>query len=118
MNDILEGIKGATDYIQSAPLAPLIILFLNALGYGLKRVPFLPNRSIPLALMLAGALLMMFLAPVPPGRNPLLLLGLMGFLFGCIAWLVHAIALRRIEKYLPGEIDPEDDKPKPPTNTP
>ena len=115
MNEILEGVTSATDYIQKAPLAPLIILFLNALGYALKRAPFLPNRSIPLMLMLVGALLMMFLAPMPEGRNPLLLLGIMGFLFGCIAWLVHAIALRRLEKYLPGALDPEDEnKPKPP----
>lgn len=113
MNDILEGIKGATDYIQSAPLSVLTVIFLNGLGYGLKFIPWVPNRSIPLVLMLAGALVMMFLAPVPEGRNPLILLGLMGWVFGCIAWLVHAIALRRLEKFLPGGT-PEDEKPQPP----
>ena len=102
MNDILEGIKGATDYIQSAPLSVLTILFLNGLGYALKFLPFVPNRSIPLALMLCGALVMMFLAPLPEGRNPLVLLGLMGWIFGCVAWLVHVMILRRLEKFLPG----------------
>jgi hypothetical protein len=65
--------------------------------------------------MVVGALIMMSLAPVPEGRNPLILLGLMGWVFGVIAWLVHAIALRRLEKFLPGALDPEDDnKPQPP----
>ena len=111
MNDILEGIKGATDYIQSAPLSVLTIIFLNGLGYALKFTP-LPNRSIPLVLMLAGALVMMSLAPVPPGRNPLLLLGLMGWIFGCIAWVMHAVVLKRLEKLLPGGT-PDDEKTKP-----
>lgn len=117
MNDILEGIKSATDYIQSAPLSVVTILFLNGLGYGLKFLPVIPNRSIPLALMLCGALVMMSLAPLPPGRNPMILLGLMGWIFGCIAWLVHVIILRRLEKFLPG--NSSGDEPKtPPTNTP
>lgn len=114
MNDVLEGIKGAADYIQSAPLSVLTILFLNALGYALKFLPFIPNRTIPLALMVAGALVMIFIAPVPTGRNPMVLLGLMGWIFGCIAWLVHAIVLRRIEKFLPGSGSGDE----PPTNTP
>lgn len=114
MNDILEGIKGATDYIQSAPLSVLTIIFLNGLGYGLKFTPFIPNRSIPLALMLVGALIMMTLAPMPAGRNPLVLLGLMGWIFGCIAWLVHAIVLRRLKKFLPGGTpDDTNNQPKP-----
>lgn len=108
MSDILDGIKTAADYIQSAPLSVLTIIFLNGLGYGLKFIPWIPNRSIPLALMLAGALVMMTLAPVPEGRNPLVLLGLMGWVFGCIAWIVHAVALRRLEKFLPGGA-PEND---------
>jgi hypothetical protein len=114
MNDILEGIKGAADYIQSAPLSVLTILALNALGYGIKFTP-LPNRSIPLVLMLVGALIMMSLAPLPAGRNPLFLLGLMGWIFGAVAWLVHAVALKRLEKFLPGGT-PEDNNnqtPKP-----
>jgi len=116
MNDILEGIKGATDYIQNAPLSVLTIIFLNGLGYGLKFTPFIPNRSIPLALMLCGALIMVALAPLPAGRNPLFLLGIMGWIFGCIAWLVHAVVLRRIEKLLPGTGPEDNDKnqtPKP-----
>lgn len=114
MNELFESIKAAVEYIQTAPLSVLTILFLNALGYGLKFLPWVPNRIIPLVLMLAGAAVMVFLAPVPAGRNPLVLLGLMGWIFGCIAWLVHAVALRRLEKYLPK--DPSDDEP--PTNNP
>jgi hypothetical protein len=118
VNDILQGIKSAADYIQSAPLSVLTIIFLNGLGYALKYLTFIPNRSIPLALMLAGALVMMFLAPVPEGRNPLVLLGLMGWIFGCIAWATHAVILKRIEKFLPGG-DPEaSDKNQPPTLKP
>jgi hypothetical protein len=113
VKEILDGIKGATDYIQSAPLSVLTVIFLNGLGYGLKFTPFIPNRSIPLALMLAGALIMMFLGPVPEGRNPMVLLGLMGWIFGCIAWLMHAVLLRRIEKFLPGQ-EPEEKKTPPP----
>jgi hypothetical protein len=116
MNEILEGIKSATDYIQSAPISVVTIIFLNGLGYGLKFIPWIPNRAIPLALMLCGALTMMFLAPVPTGRNPLVLLGLMGWIFGCIAWVAHAVVLRRLEKFLPGN-EPEDDK-QPPKQTP
>lgn len=117
MNDILEGIKGAAEYIQSAPLSVLTIIFLNGLGYGLKFIPWIPNRSIPLALMLCGALIMMSLAPVPEGRNPLVLLGLMGWIFGVIAWLVHAVVLRRLEKFLPGG-DPEASDKNQPTPKP
>lgn len=109
MNDILEGIKGAADYIQSAPLSVLTILALNALGYGIKFTP-LPNRSIPLLLMLVGALIMMSLAPMPAGRNPMVLLGLMGWIFGAVAWLVHAVALKRLEKLLPGGTPEDTDK--------
>jgi hypothetical protein len=113
MNDILEGIKAAAEYIQSAPLSVLTIIFLNGLGYSLKFVDLIPNRFIPITIMFAGAIVMMTLAPVPEGRNPVILLGIMGWIFGCIAWLVHAVALRRLEKYLPGGTPENETKTKP-----
>lgn len=107
MSDLLESVKGLTDYIQSAPPVLLIILALNGLGLVLKHTP-LPNKFIPLAIVATGALLTIFLAPIPQGRNPNLLLAVMGFIFGLIAWLGHAVVLKRLEKFLPDAVRPAD----------
>lgn len=109
MSEATDILKQMIDYVQTAPPVVLIILFLNAVGLMLKRSS-LPNNAIPWVIVLIGAVLTSLLAPVPTGRNPMLLLALMGCLFGVIAWLAHALILRRLEKFLPAGFLPEDNK--------
>lgn len=115
MSDITELLTGVINYLQAAPAVVLVVVALNLLGLVLKKTP-LPNVLIPWVLIAVGILLTTMLAPLPEGRNPVLRLAVLGFLFACLAWLFHAALLRRLERFLPAFLRPEDeDKLQPPT---
>lgn len=119
MNETLDFLTRIINYVQSAPAAILIILALNGLGLMLKKSA-LPNQIIPWVVAPMGIALTIFLAPMPVGRNPGLLLAVMGFLFGLIAWLAHSLILWRLEKFLPSGFLPEEgsDSNQPPPTKP
>lgn len=80
----------------------------------MKAIGAFPNRFIPICVIALGAVLNFVLgdfgAVAPEQRNPGVILGLQGVLLGFAAWSLHALLLRRFEKYLPflsGKADAE-----------
>jgi len=111
--DLIDVIKQVAEQIQTAPPVLLIIFALNGLGLLLKKTA-LPNRLIPSTLCVIGIATTVLTLPLPSGRNPQVILGVMGFLFAVVAWLFHLTLLRRLEKFIPGFAEDEP-PPKPPT---
>ena len=108
MNTLLK----INDQLLNAPAGVLVILFAIALGYILKISAFFPNNRIPLAVVLACAVVFPVLlfavdkaeANIP--RNIIL-----GFILGFIAWTFHAQILKRWID--PKFFDENNDQPKP-----
>ena len=116
----METINEYITQVTALVGAPLLVVFLIALGYGLKATPVYPNRFIPHAVCLLGALLApMFIGYPPLEKMPHRLVypeiaaamqvHVQGFLLAALSWLSHAQILRRLidSKILPAEADPE-----------
>ena len=83
----------------------LLVLVVIALGYVLKRVPVIPNKVIPAACLLCGAMIYPLITSpgkAPPDiRYPIVREIMLGLLIGFIAWMIHNKLLKRIEDKLP-----------------
>ena len=96
--------------LKNNPACLILWLALNLLGVVLQQTNFWPNvwnKYIPLLLLMLGMALAPALIPVtilPPAQpNPRLLLAVLGFIFGVVAWLVHSYPLQwALKKFLPG----------------
>lgn len=123
---IVDAVVAGIAKMQQWPAAVLIIAALIVSGGVMKAIGAFPNRFIPICVIVLGSLLNYLLgdfgAVDPAQRNPGLVLGLQGMLLGFAAWSLHALLLRRFEKYLPflsgkAEAEPEandkNDQPKP-----
>lgn len=90
------------DWALHAPAGALAMLFAIILGYMLKVAQFFPNNRIPWAVVPSTALLFSIVqlcADVIAGKNNyglyLPLNFMLGFIFGGLAWLLHAQILKR-----------------------
>ncbi len=95
-----------------APAGLLIFILCIAMGYVWKMVRVLPNRFIPLVVMLTGAVLyplLMWTKEGPPVpvivRNAIL-----GFIVGFAAWLFHRLLLKRIEDKFGVKVDEDTEE--------
>lgn len=99
--EIFDLLKSVVSYVENAPPTLLVILGLNLLGLFLKRSEFVANKFIPWILFAVGIALMIFIGPIPSGvRNPVVVLGLMGFLYAAAAVLLHKFAWKPFSRYL------------------
>lgn len=107
-NEITTWIGMATDAVRQMeqwPVAVLIIGCLIVCGAALKSLEFFPNRMIPAFLLALGASANALLGD--PGtvnhtqRHPIAVLALQGLLLGFAAISLHAVVLKRFEKYIP-----------------
>lgn len=107
--ELVEGIQGVWDRIVSMPGHLLLVLVLNVLGFVLKHTP-VPNRFIPLVIIIVGTVVHPAIASPgtvgPDFRNPTMVLALYGFLLGALAWTLHSVAFRHLEKFLPKWLQP------------
>ena len=104
--------------VAQSPMGLLTIALALILGYMLKGVPFIPNYVIPWAVIpCAGWLFARLGNPglVPPEvvEITLALVGY-GIVLGFLAWMLHALLLKRLEEKL-GLFAPSPEPPKPPT---
>lgn len=101
----LGTVTSAVQQMQQWPSAVLIIAVLIVSGSVLKAVSLFPNRFIPISVLGMGCLFNVLLGDFgsvnPAQRHPGLVLGLQGVLLGFAAWALHALLLRRFEKYIP-----------------
>lgn len=115
IDPILKLIAGLWDRITHAPMHLLLIVVLNVVGVMLKRIPQVPNRTIPLILITLATLAYPQLASPgdvsPDVRHPVVVLGMFGFLLGFGAWMLHLFILRRAAKLLPDWMSDQFDPP-------
>ena len=88
-----------SESLMGAPAALLVVLVCIAAGYVLKMIQVFPNRFIPLCVMLIGAAFLMMMTWVAKSEIPVLTRNFcVGFVLGFIAWMLHRLVLKRIEK--------------------
>lgn len=117
-NDIL------TQVTNLGPEA-LVGIMVIAIGYVLRPIKAVPNKAIPFACLVLGAVIYPLIAkPVPVSadlRHPLVRQVLEGLLIGLLAWLCHNLILKRLEDKLPwlkGVLDAEGSEPPATTQQP
>lgn len=100
-----EWLQEATGWLDELPASALIVVVLIVIGYVLKVIKWIPNRLIPLALMLAGAVIYALIGEPgkvdPSFRHPTFVLALHGVVLAFIAWLIHNKGLKRLENKIP-----------------
>lgn len=86
-----------TDLIVKLTPIPLLVIALNIIGLGLKKVPTIPNWTVPLFLPVIGAIVYPFIgAMVPIGgieklAHPSVFYALIGFVCGGVAVWGHQV---------------------------
>lgn len=115
----LDTIVSWSDNLMGAPAAALVFFLCLAAGLGWKIIHVLPNRFIPVVVMLTGSVLL----PVLLWKEDAKLahhmrIAVIGFIIGCVAWLVLRVGLKQLETRLGTNLTDEDTmhftKPKPP----
>lgn len=98
-------LTNAVQQMQQWPLAVLLVAFLVAFGSMLKALECFPNRAIPICVLVAGGVANGLLGDVgsvsPTQRHPEAVLAMQGVLLGFGAWGLHALFLRRFERFIP-----------------
>lgn len=103
----LGAAGAAVSQMQQQPLAVLLIPVLIVFGAMLKTIPRFPNRMIPTFVILAGGCVNAAFGSVSnpgaldPAANLTFVQFLHGFLIGTGAWVLHAVVLKRFERFVP-----------------
>ena len=95
MNETLNFLSEALDKIAALPAGVLLVIALFGLGYLLKNITFIHNKSIPLWVIVAGGL------AYPWVDHETVKKVLIGLIIGLAAWLAHKYGLSRIEGKVP-----------------
>lgn len=90
------------DFLNSLggmPKCGLVYVFCLALGFALKKCPWVPNVSIPSIVILAGMILLPMLSDFQGSklnsvRVFILTQALIGFIDATIAWLTHRLVIK------------------------
>lgn len=86
------------DSLAGAPSGLLVFALCIAAGYVWKVIRVLPNRFIPLVVMLIGAALHSLLTMVANQSAPVWVRSaVVGFIIGFVAWVFHRLVLKRLE---------------------
>jgi hypothetical protein len=97
------------DNLAGAPAGLLVFCVCIAAGYVWKVIRVLPNRFIPLIVMLTGAVIHPSLTYVSGQAGPVLLRwSVVGFIIGFAAWVFHRLVLKKIEDKLGTKLDEAD----------
>lgn len=95
----------AFDWVASLPPAPLTCLAVLLLGFAIKRTEWIPNRSIPLVLMIVGPILLIL------ARYGLMRFAVEGMIYSGVVWLFHAQIWKRIAPLIGGNPKEFDSNP-------
>ena len=109
--DIINDITQIGGGILHAPAWLTLVAALNILGVFLQATPVCPerfNKYIGVLLAVLGIIFTPLIVPIsifPPEQpHPKILMMIIGFIFGMIAWFFHGLVLQWvIKKYFPGE---------------
>ena len=82
------------------------VLFVIALGYLVRALPFIANKWIPLLGMALGSLFFLIVAPLTMKPDPehawnwYVMIWGVGLILSAFAWLIHLIVISRLEDYV------------------
>lgn len=100
------------DSLAGAPSGLLVFALCIAVGYVWKIIRVLPNRFIPLVVMLTGSVLHSLLTMVADQPAPVWVRSaVVGFIIGFLAWLFHHLLLKRLEDKFGAKLDEGDSNP-------
>lgn len=97
----LQKITDALQSLEGAPAISMVLIACLAFGYLLKVIPSFPNKAIPMAAILFGALLYPIIADANneiPLRVWLVRNTLIGLVIGVVAWTTHRLILSKLEE--------------------
>ncbi len=99
--------------LNGAPSGILVFLLCIAVGYVWKVVKVLPNRFIPLVVMLTGSALHAGLTYSEKQTvADWIRAAVVGFIIGFLAWLFHRLLLKKLEDKLGAKLF-DDENPEP-----
>lgn len=108
----LDQVLRYNDALLGLPALPLVFISCLALGYAAKACPFVPNRHIPLVVLLGGTLGNIVLGlgglrgPMQSVTQDIARQSMLGLIVSCVAWYVHSRYLKKFEST-------DNDPPKP-----
>ena len=100
------------------------ILFVIALGYLVRATPFIANKYIPLFGIAVGSLFFLAVAPLTLKADPehswnwFVMIWGVGLILSAFAWMIHLVAISRLEDFLRSKIPALDDWLKQTSDTP
>lgn len=105
MSDTLKIFTDGWEQLTHSPLWLILAVMTLAIGFTLKSAKVFPNRFIPL-ITLPFCTIAYAMLGAPGDINPTIpyprvMLGFYGFLDGFLAWTLHRVALKRLEKFCP-----------------
>lgn len=102
------------EHLTGAPAGILVFIICIAIGYIWKNIHVLPNRFIPLIVMLSGSILNPLLY-WPNNTKDAVRLLVIGFIIGFVSWIFHKLVLKKIEDKFGVKLDDDTqfiEKPK------
>lgn len=85
------------DQLYGLPAGSLVFVACLAYGYAIKLTPFIPNKFIPISVIMFGAAANLALAEATTTLQSISRSLLTGFIIGTSAWLAHYSIISKIE---------------------
>jgi hypothetical protein len=104
MNELLTIVQDVVNQLKSIGPEVLTVLSVIGVGYVIRSLPFIDNRFIPTICILFGPVAHILIGD--PGstsfksRNPEVVLGMFGLLYGVIGWVMHHHVLWHVERWI------------------
>jgi hypothetical protein len=97
------------DQLAGCPSGVLVFFACIAFGYVWKMIQVLPNKFIPVVVMITGAVLNPLLQGKLDSVATISRIALLGFIIGFLAWLFHRLLLKKLEDKFGVKIDADTD---------
>ena len=100
----MEIFKDIIEQIKTLGPEALTVGVVIALGYIVRKTPFIENKYIPLLCVLFGPLAYVLIGDTTSvrftTRNPEVVLAMFGLLYGVSGWILHYHVIWHIEQWL------------------
>lgn len=103
MATLLNLLSDSLGYLWTAPAWLLLLIVINLVGVYLQWVKWFPNQLIPVVLVVLSIVPLEFLVDPKTIVNPSphLVIGLVGFIIGVIAYALHFSLVKAWRKWWP-----------------
>lgn len=103
MATLLNLLSDSVGYLWTAPAWLLLLIVINLVGVYFQWVKWFPNQMIPVVLVVLSIVLLEFLVAPKTVNNPSprLVIALMGFIIGVVAYGLHFTLVKAWRKWSP-----------------